>query len=68
MYTREAMEQAQSNSASTWSRCHPTPIRQCAKFLDVGKFKYETQKKANLARKSAEDAGDQGDQDASEHR
>ena len=47
MFTREAFEQA-PKSDSTWSRFRPTPIRRSAKFLDIGKFKYEAQKKANM--------------------
>ena len=38
-------------SGSTWSRSRPTPIRRSARSLDYGKFKYETQKKENEARK-----------------
>ena len=50
MNTREAMEQA-TNSASIWSRSRPAPIRRCAN-LDVGKYRFEAQKKANAARKT----------------
>ena len=51
MYTREAMEQANElglNLVEVSANADP-PV---CKFLDVGKFKYEAQKKANLARKS----------------
>src|SRR6201994_5126023 len=51
MYTREAMEQAQSVGLDL-VEVSPNADPPVAKFLDVGKYKYETQKKANLARKS----------------
>ena len=51
MYTREAMEQAQEAGLDL-VEVSPNADPPVAKFLDVGKFKYETQKKANLARKS----------------
>ena len=51
MYTREAMEQANSVGLDL-VEVSPNADPPVAKFLDVGKFKYETQKKANLARKS----------------
>jgi translation initiation factor IF-3 len=51
MYTREAMEQAQSLGLDL-VEVSPNADPPVAKFLDVGKFKYENQKKANLARKS----------------
>ena len=51
MYTREAMEQAQSVGLDL-VEVSPNTDPPVAKFLDVGKFKYEAQKKANLARKS----------------
>jgi translation initiation factor IF-3 len=51
MYTREAMEQAQSVGLDL-VEVSPNADPPVAKFLDVGKFKYEAQKKANLARKS----------------
>ena len=51
MYTREAMEQANAVGLDL-VEVSPNADPPVAKFLDVGKFKYETQKKANLARKS----------------
>ncbi|TVV75811.1 translation initiation factor IF-3 [Sphingomonas solaris] len=51
MYTREAMEQAQEVGLDL-VEVSPNADPPVAKFLDIGKFKYETQKKANLARKS----------------
>jgi translation initiation factor IF-3 len=51
MYTREAMEQAQAVGLDL-VEVSPNADPPVAKFLDVGKFKYEAQKKANLARKS----------------
>jgi len=51
MYTREAMEQAQSFGLDL-VEVSPNADPPVAKFLDVGKFKYEAQKKANQARKS----------------
>jgi translation initiation factor IF-3 len=51
MYTREAMEQANASGLDL-VEVSPNADPPVAKFLDVGKFKYETQKKANLARKS----------------
>ncbi|MBN8812138.1 MULTISPECIES: translation initiation factor IF-3 [Sphingomonas] len=51
MYTREAMEQAQELGLDL-VEVSPNADPPVAKFLDVGKFKYEAQKKANLARKS----------------
>ena len=51
MYTREAMEQAQSVGLDL-VEVSPNADPPVAKFLDVGKFKYEAQKKANLARKT----------------
>ncbi len=51
MYTREAMEQAQEVGLDL-VEVSPNADPPVAKFLDVGKFKYEAQKKANLARKS----------------
>jgi translation initiation factor IF-3 len=51
MYTREAMEQAREVGLDL-VEVSPNADPPVAKFLDVGKFKYETQKKANLARKS----------------
>ena len=51
MYTREAMEQAKAVGLDL-VEVSPNADPPVAKFLDVGKFKYEAQKKANLARKS----------------
>ncbi len=51
MFTREAMEQAQGLGLDL-VEVSPNADPPVAKFLDVGKFKYEAQKKANLARKS----------------
>ena len=51
MYTREAMEQAREVGLDL-VEVSPNADPHVAKFLDVGKFKYEAQKKANLARKS----------------
>ena len=51
MYTREAMEQAQALGLDL-VEVSPNADPPVAKFLDVGKFKYEAQKKANAARKS----------------
>ena len=51
MFTREAFEQAQEVGLDL-VEISPNSDPPVAKFLDVGKFKYEAQKKANLARKS----------------
>jgi translation initiation factor IF-3 len=51
MYTREAIEQAQGAGLDL-VEVSPNADPPVCKFLDVGKFKYEAQKKANLARKS----------------
>ncbi len=51
MYTREAIEQAQGAGLDL-VEVSPSADPPVCKFLDVGKFKYEAQKKANLARKS----------------
>ena len=51
MYTREAMEQANEMGLNL-VEVSPNADPPVCKFLDVGKFKYEAQKKANLARKS----------------
>jgi translation initiation factor IF-3 len=51
MYTREAMEQARELGLDL-VEVSPNADPPVAKFLDVGKYKYEAQKKANLARKS----------------
>ena len=51
MYTREAMAAAQELGLDL-VEVSPNADPPVAKYLDVGKFKYEAQKKANLARKS----------------
>ncbi|WP_082356108.1 translation initiation factor IF-3 [Novosphingobium sp. AAP83] len=51
MYTREAIDQAASVGLDL-VEVSPTADPPVCKFLDVGKFRYEAQKKANLARKS----------------
>jgi translation initiation factor IF-3 len=51
MYTREAIEQAASVGLDL-VEVSPNADPPVCKFLDVGKFRYEAQKKANLARKT----------------
>ncbi len=51
MFTREAIEQA-ADVGLDLVEVSPNADPPVCKFLDVGKFKYEAQKKANLARKS----------------
>ena len=51
MYTREAIEAA-ADVGLDLVEVSPNADPPVAKFLDIGKFKYETQKKANLARKT----------------
>ncbi|OYX94764.1 MAG: translation initiation factor IF-3 [Novosphingobium sp. 35-62-5] len=51
MYTREAIDQAASVGLDL-VEVSPTADPPVCKFLDVGKFRYEAQKKANAARKS----------------
>ncbi len=51
MYTREAIEQA-ADVGLDLVEISPNADPPVAKFLDIGKFKYEAQKKANAARKS----------------
>jgi translation initiation factor IF-3 len=51
MYTREAIAQA-ADVGLDLVEVSPNADPPVCKFLDVGKFKYEAQKKANLARKS----------------
>ena len=51
MYTRGAMEQAQELGLDL-VEVSPNADPPVAKFLDVGKYKYEAQKKANAARKT----------------
>jgi len=50
MYTREAFEQAQSVGLDL-VEISPNADPPVAKFLDIGRFKYEAQKKANEQRK-----------------
>src|SRR3546814_7699744 len=51
MLTAEAIEQA-AGVGLDLEEVSPNADPPVCKFLDVGKFKYEAQKKANLARKS----------------
>ena len=51
MYTREAIEQA-AEVGLDLVEVSPNADPPVSKFLDVGKFRYEAQKKANAARKS----------------
>jgi translation initiation factor IF-3 len=51
MYTREAMEQA-AEVGLDLVEVSPNADPPVCKFLDVGKFRYEAQKKANAARKT----------------
>ena len=51
MYTNEAIEQAASVGLDL-VEVSPNADPPVCKFLDVGKFRYEAQKKANLARKT----------------
>ena len=51
MYTREAIDQA-AEVGLDLVEVSPNADPPVCKFLDVGKFKYEAQKKANVARKS----------------
>jgi translation initiation factor IF-3 len=51
MYTREAIEQAQESGLDL-VEVSPNADPPVCKFLDIGKYKYEAQKKANLARKT----------------
>lgn len=51
MFTQEAMEQA-AGVGLDLVEVSPNADPPVAKFLDVGKYKYEAQKKANAARKS----------------
>jgi translation initiation factor IF-3 len=51
MYTREAIEQAASVGLDL-VEVSPTADPPVCKFLDVGKYRYEAQKKANAARKT----------------
>ncbi|MXP45921.1 translation initiation factor IF-3 [Altererythrobacter luteolus] len=51
MYTNEAIEQA-ANVGLNLVEVSPNADPPVCKFLDVGKYRFEAQKKANLARKS----------------
>ena len=51
MYTREAIEQA-AGVGLDLVEVSPSADPPVCKFLDVGKFRYEAQKKANAARKT----------------
>lgn len=51
MYTQEAMERAYEIGLDL-VEVSPTADPPVCKFLDIGKFKYEAQKKANIARKT----------------
>lgn len=51
MYTREAIEQA-AEVGLDLVEVSPNADPPVCKFLDVGKFRYESQKKANAARKT----------------
>jgi len=51
MYTREAIDQA-ADVGLDLVEISPNADPPVAKFLDIGKFKYEAQKKANAARKT----------------
>jgi translation initiation factor IF-3 len=51
MFTREAMEQA-AEVGLDLVEVSPTADPPVCKYLDIGKYKYEAQKKANIARKT----------------
>ncbi len=51
MYTSEAIEQA-NEAGMNLVEVSPNADPPVCKFLDVGKYRYEAQKKANIARKS----------------
>ena len=51
MYTNEAVEQAQDKGLNL-VEVSPNADPPVCKFLDVGKYRYEAQKKANAARKT----------------
>ena len=51
MYTREAIEQA-AEAGLNLVEVSPNADPPVCKYLDVGKFRYEAQKKANAARKT----------------
>ena len=52
MFTREAIEQANEKGLNL-VEVSPNADPPVCKFLDVGKYRFEAQKKANLARKAA---------------
>ncbi|WP_017184052.1 translation initiation factor IF-3 [Sphingobium xenophagum] len=51
MFTQEAIEQA-ADVGLDLVEVSPNAAPPVCKFLDIGKFKYEAQKKANIARKT----------------
>jgi len=51
MFTREAIEQA-ADAGLDLVEVSPNADPPVCKFLDIGKYKYEAQKKANIARKT----------------
>ena len=51
MFTQEAIEQA-ADVGLDLVEVSPTADPPVCKFLDIGKYKYEAQKKANIARKT----------------
>jgi translation initiation factor IF-3 len=51
MFTREAIEQANEKGLNL-VEVSPSADPPVCKYLDVGKFRFEAQKKANLARKT----------------
>jgi len=51
LYTRDAIEQA-AEAGLDLVEVSPTAHPPVCKFLDIGKFKYGAQKKANIARKT----------------
>src|SRR4029434_9627488 len=51
MFTKEAVEQANGVGLNL-VEVSPNADPPVCKFLDIGKFKYEAQKKANIARKT----------------
>ncbi|MGE4430533.1 MAG: translation initiation factor IF-3 [Sphingobium sp.] len=51
LYTREAIEQA-AEVGLDLVEVSPTADPPVCKYLDIGKYKYEAQKKANIARKT----------------
>lgn len=51
LYTREAIEQA-ADAGLDLVEVSPNADPPVCKFLDIGRYKYEAQKKANIARKT----------------